>query len=66
MAGTEVIAGTGATEVLVAVQAGLRVDLVARRAVLAVDLVAPRTVSVADSADLLAEIWATEAVDLAP
>ena len=55
MAGTEVIAGTGATEVLVAVQAGLRVDLVA-----------PRTVSVADSADLLAEIWATEAVDLAP
>ena len=60
------IAGTGATEVLVAVQAGLRVDSVDRRAVLAVDLVAPRTVSVADSADLLAEIWATEAVDLAP
>lgn len=60
------IAGTGATEVLVAVQAGLRVDSVDRRAVLAVDLVAPRTVSVADSADLLAEMRATEAVDLAP
>ena len=60
------IAGTGATEVLVAVQAGVRVDSVDPLAVLAVDLVAPRTVSVADSVDLLAEIRATEAVDLAP